>query len=196
MHYFRYIFRLRLNGLNVERVTNPSKGSRHSEISFSEDGTKMLYAEFQPNRKTSLIMKDIKSGDEITIMSSKRSGDEFYKPFVHPTGDEVVFLRNMAKDSTYIFDIFSLDVKSGKIENLTNTPNISERMPNWSDDGRYLVYSSNAQGFSFDLYKCLRGDDSSIQISFVNSRQELNGRYLKIDRFLQLCVRLKYIGSL
>lgn len=147
------IFKMNSDGSHPKQITFPSKGNRHSEISFTANGKQMLYSEFRPDRITALILQDFETGTERLLLQSQKSGDEFFKPFIHPYEEHVVFLKNMGNDSSYIFDIFSLDIYSGKVTNITNTPDISERMPNWSDDGKYLVYSSNAQGNSFECIK-------------------------------------------
>ncbi|MCL6273843.1 beta-propeller fold lactonase family protein [Muricauda sp. 2012CJ35-5] len=168
------IFRIKPDGSSLEKVTKPKKGFRHSEISFSADGKFMLYAEFRPDKKTALILRNTASNEVQVVLESKKSGDEFYKPALHPNGNEIVFLKNMAKDSTYIFDLFSLDVSTKKITNLTNSPNSSERMPNWSQDGAYLLYSNNAGGHTFDLHKRNHKTGKTKQVSFFADRQELN----------------------
>ncbi len=168
------IFRMNKDGSNVERVTHPSDGNRHSDLSFTADGSKMLFAEFQPGRKTALILRDLESDQDKVLLESSYEGDEFFKPFIHPEGNEVVFLKNMGNDSTYVFDIFLLDVRSGVVQNLTNSPGFSERMPNWSDDGKYLIWSSDENKDSFDLFKRDRASAATTQVSFFVDRQELN----------------------
>ncbi len=168
------IFRMNKDGSNVERVTHPKEGNRHSDLSFTADGSKMLFAEFQSGRTTALILRDLVTGRDRVILKSSHEGDEFFKPFIHPEGKEAVFLKNMGNDSTYIFDIFKLDVQSGVVENLTNSPEFSERMPNWSDDGEYLIWSSDENRDSFDLFRWDRESPTATQISFFGDRQELN----------------------
>lgn len=168
------IFRMDKNGDHLQRVTFPVQGAGHSEISFTADGKTMLYAEFQAENRTAFLLKDLHSGEDKLLLQSAVEEVGFFKPVIHPDGSEVVFLKNSSKDSSYVFDIFKLDVLTGAVENITNTPDISERMPKWSKDGKYLIYSSDANRSSFDLYKCPRAGGKSIQISFFPDKQELN----------------------
>ncbi|WP_421801567.1 TolB family protein [Flagellimonas sp.] len=158
--------------LNVSQI--PPKGTGTLDFSFTADGKKMLYTEFQSNRKTALIIRNLENKSDRIVLQSAYERDEIFKPFIHPNGDEVVFLKNMANDSTYVFDIFTLDVAKGTVKNLIQTPDISERMPNWSDDGNYLIWSSNRNKSSFDLFKLNRTTQVEEQISFFEDRQELN----------------------
>lgn len=168
------IYRMVLKTMEIQRVTFPHKGYRHSEISFTSDGKIMAYCEFQPNRKTAIYLRKLDSNRDTMLMRSAQSGDEFYKPVIHPDGNELIFLKNMSNDSTPIFDVFSLDIFTGKVENITRTPHINERMPSWSSDGKYLMYSANPDSNSFDLFKRERDSRKMVQVSFFNDKQELN----------------------
>ena len=52
-------------------------------------------------------------------------------------------------------DIYIIDTNGENLQNLTNTPNISESNPTWSPDGRYLAYNAyhqrNADIYVLDL---------------------------------------------
>ena len=53
------------------------------------------------------------------------------------------------------YDIYSIDTDGQNLQNLTNTPDISELSPAWSPDGRYLAYHAyhkrNADIYVLDL---------------------------------------------
>ena len=52
-------------------------------------------------------------------------------------------------------DIYIIDTNGQNLQNLTNTPDISENSPTWSPDGRYLAYHAyhkrNADIYVLDL---------------------------------------------
>ncbi|HSR49660.1 MAG TPA: PDZ domain-containing protein [Acidobacteriota bacterium] len=48
-------------------------------------------------------------------------------------------------------DIWTVPAKEGSPRNLTRTPGSAERHPEWSPDGRWIAYFSDAQG-EYDLY--------------------------------------------
>ena len=49
-------------------------------------------------------------------------------------------------------EIFTVPAKHGEIRNLTNTPGIRERNPNWSPDGRWVSYLSDRNGDEYEIF--------------------------------------------
>ncbi|MCW5517321.1 TolB family protein [Muriicola sp. Z0-33] len=168
------IYRMELKTSKIKQVTYPRKGYRHSEISFTADGKKMAYCEFQPNNRTAIYLRTLENYKDTLLLRSSDINDEFFKPVIHPDGNELVFLKNVAEESKPLFDIFLLDILKGSIKNITRTPEINERMPSWSNDGDYLIYSADQNQMSFDLFKREWHSKSVVQISFNDDRQELN----------------------
>jgi len=62
---------------------------------------------------------------------------------VSPTGKRALFDARG--------DIFSVPAENGITENLTNTQGIREIYPNWSPDGKYIAYYSDATG-EYEIY--------------------------------------------
>ena len=168
------IYRMALETMEIQRVTFPCKGYRHSEISFTSDGKTMAYCEFRPNRKTAIYLRELDNNRDTLLIRSAQSGDEFFKPVIHPDGNELVFLKNTSNDTIPIFDIFSLDIFTASVKNITRTPSVNERMPSWSSDGKYLMYSANMDSSSYDLFRRERDSRKMVQVSFFKDKQELN----------------------
>ena len=65
-----------------------------------------------------------------------------------PKGDLVAFT---ARDERNVFDIFTINVKTGEVTRLTQDQG-HNREPSWSPDGRYLVFESTRDGKQPRLY--------------------------------------------
>lgn len=65
-------------------------------------------------------------------------------------------------------DIFSIPAENGKIENLTQTQGIREIYPNWSPNGKYIAYYSDATG-EYEIYLLENKKDAKPQQLTTNS---------------------------
>lgn len=65
-----------------------------------------------------------------------------------PKGDLIAFT---ARDERNVFDIFTINVKSGEVTRLTQDQG-HNREPSWSPDGRYIVFESTRDGKQPRLY--------------------------------------------
>ena len=61
-------------------------------------------------------------------------------PTWSPNGDRVAFSTD--RDGQH--DLYALDLATGGLENLTDTPGSDEHLPRWSPDGRWIAYVTDA----------------------------------------------------
>jgi len=62
-------------------------------------------------------------------------------------------------------EIFTVPAEKGDVRNLTNTPNLHERHPEWSPDGKWVAYFSDASG-EYELnVRCSDGSDKPRQVT-------------------------------
>lgn len=57
------------------------------------------------------------------------------------------------------WDLFLLQPSTGRLEQVTDTPTLDERMPTWSPDGRWLAYEVQSESFSAIYKQRLWGGD-------------------------------------
>ena len=105
-------------------------------------------------------LRDITPGDFDTPPLDLGSSHDYV---FSPDGKSVVFVRNtdpVVATSTNN-DLFSFDLSSGKVSQLTNNRG-NDNGPAFSADGRYLAWSSMARaGFEADRYRIMLRDLSS-----------------------------------
>ena len=70
----------------------------------------------------------------------------------------IVFLRN----SEIIDDVFSMDMSNGLTTNITTDPSVRDGWPVFDNNGKWIYYSSMAEGL-FNIYR-IKPDGSSKEI--------------------------------
>lgn len=82
--------------------------------------------------------------DNPNILPYFKNVSEFIESYsISPTGKRALFDARG--------DIFSVPAENGVTENLTNTQGVREMFPNWSPDGKYISYVSDATG-EYEIY--------------------------------------------
>jgi hypothetical protein len=110
-----------------------------SDLAFSPDGNWLaVFAKREQGR--SLLLVDVIHGgvDRIIDLDVQQP----FAPAWSPDGRTIAFAGNVAGH----FDIFALDVESGRVTNLTNDERF-DGGPVYSPDGKGLVYSSEVGAF-------------------------------------------------
>lgn len=126
------------DGSGTERLTNTSENERFPAI--SPDGLQIAYV-VQFAGKYIYVM-DSDGSDARQITKSAWNSD----PSWSPDGNKLVIRRSSNSDAQS--DIFSVDLNSGELQNITNTPTDREDNPDWSPDGKRLVYGVYKDGDS------------------------------------------------
>lgn len=82
--------------------------------------------------------------DNPNILPYFKNVSEFIESYsISPTGKRALFDARG--------DIFSVPAENGVTENLTNTQGVREMFPNWSPDGKFISYVSDATG-EYEIY--------------------------------------------
>jgi TolB protein len=109
-----------------------------------------ISASWSPDGKQLAFVSDRGGTPQIYVMNADGSGIKRLtfegrynqEPAWSPKGDLIAF---SGRDEKNMFDIFTVEVASGKIKRLTDNSAISDR-PAWSPNGRHLLYACTRGG--------------------------------------------------
>jgi tricorn protease len=95
------------------------------------------------NGKETKLSVHINYDNPYTLPYHKNVKDFIYSRAISPSGKRVLFGARG--------DIFSVPAKDGQIKNLTDTQGIREEFPQWSPDGKNIIYYSDETG-EYEIY--------------------------------------------
>ncbi|HEV3216187.1 MAG TPA: hypothetical protein VGZ27_10715 [Vicinamibacterales bacterium] len=158
--------------LGFEHIAIPDMWVQVPWLSWSPVGDRLAY--FVRNEKyRTLIIQNILNG-HIERRINMTTVDEPSSPNVSPDGRTVVFsaLRNATAD------IYSLDLNSQQVTNLTNDA-FADYSPAYSPDGKFVVYLARISG-SYKLFRVDLDTGKKTQLTF-GTQDEGGAKFLDQD---------------
>jgi TolB protein len=150
------------SGTTYETVTeDPSSSSR---LSWSEDGTQIVFDRGTGPGQGSLVILDVDTGDERVLLEEEPSGAPGLvpnSPAWSPDGSQIAF-------SSGIGDIFVIDVDDGSLRKVVAAGRgCRGSYPAWSPDGRSIAFtrSGSCKGGIFVMALGRRGGDGTLLTS-------------------------------
>ena len=155
--------------MNPDGSEQTKIGSGYSP-SWSADGQKVVFERFTGGEEdfdANIFVMDA-DGSDVEQVTSGEGYDS--SPSFSPDGGTIVFVRWTYEESTETetADIFTVDVDSGEVRNLTNTPTTYEESPAYSPDGSKIAFSQYGSSSS-DIY--VMDADGSDQQKLTNTRR-------------------------
>jgi Tol biopolymer transport system component len=119
------------------RLTPWRDGLEYIASSFSPDGSMLLATRFDQRRTPELVALRLHGG------STRVLADGLF-PVYSPDGSEIALFRERGKDS----DLYVLNVASGGLRRLTQTPRAFEFYASWDPSGERLAFVRFGSGIS------------------------------------------------
>jgi TolB protein len=131
------IYRMRSDGSDLERLTEHPERDIHPY--FSPDAHYLLFNSTRDNGSLNVYRLDLGSRELLRVTDSPMQETcARYSPDMR----HIVLLRN----GTTSDDVVILDVETGALSNLTNTPLVIDGWPMYSADGQWIYYSTTSSG--------------------------------------------------
>lgn len=153
------LYKMNVDGSNVKRLTH-TVGYDGGPF-FSPDGKYIVYRAFHPRNPQELAkwnklweaqavspvrleiwVMDADGGNQRQVTDL---GGASFCPYMHPSGEWLIFTTNFADSSggrMPNFDLFRVRTDGSDLERITYSP-VFEGFPMWSNDGKYLLFASN-----------------------------------------------------
>ena len=105
---------------------------------FSPDGSQIVFTSYETGFPRIYVMS---SRDLSKRPLAEFPGTMTFAPRFAPSGNSIIFTLERDGNS----DLYSMDVGSGQLAQLTNAPSI-ETAPSYSPDGQYITFESDRSG--------------------------------------------------
>lgn len=162
-------------GTENQRLIIPLPGEML--LSWSGDGESIVYNNLVPDgaggNQHDLFVFDLMTESSVNVTDTPDASE--VEPYFSPVDDRVAYTRLVQIRGSYHWDIFTLDLYSGAVVQVTSkktTGSPANRRANFSPDGRYLSFSSGSISgpiMSFDIYK-IRSDGSGKAVNLTGKR--------------------------
>ncbi len=156
---------------------------------FSHDGTKLIWAQLIESQglwgKWSLNLADFSISGGTPVISNINTlrpgtNPRFFETHGFTLDDKkIIFSATAEGQSESGFDIYLMDIASGKLQNLTNSPDEWDEHAQLSPKGDKLIWASNKDigGLNLDLWEMnLDGSDKK-RITYFKSKE--SGYYVE-----------------
>lgn len=150
------LFTMDIDGSNVNQVTDGL--GYDGGAFFSPDGTKLIFRASRPQTDEEIkVYKDLLAeglvqptdmelyicnvdGSDLTKITDL--GNANWAPFMHPSGEKVIFASNYKSTRGFPFNLFMINVDGTGLEQITYDDTF-DSFPMFSYDGKKLVFASN-----------------------------------------------------
>lgn len=170
------IFVMNTDGTGITDISNSPGDDQYP--SWSPDGKRIAFISHRDGNNEIYVMNADGTGQ--TRLTNSPEGE--FDPRWSPDGTRIIFSR-MMKPS--IHDIFVMNADGSGVTNLTNTPDIHEAYPDFSPDGKQIVFSSFGGSRKPAGIYIMDADGSNVRLLQAGAqhfpRWSPDGKYIAFD---------------
>ena len=150
------LYTMDLDGSNVKQVTHEL--GYDGGAFFTPDSKKLIFRASRPKTEEEiktykeLLAKDLVQPTAMELFMCNVDGSDLkqlthlgganWAPYMHPSGEKVLFCSNHKSKSGRLFNIFMMNLDGSSLEQITYD-GVFDSFPMFSPDGKKLVFSSN-----------------------------------------------------
>jgi len=150
-HHSSHLLRVNIDGSEIVELTplkerfEGSRPDEYTDPAWSPDGAHIVYA-YTPDVLMHLDFFNLYSLNtetgEVVQLTMDAIGDRF--PSWSPDGERIVFSRGVQNQETNLFEfnLYTINPDGTNLTQITDTPNLSEKQPIWSPDGKKIMFSA------------------------------------------------------
>lgn len=169
------IYSMKADGSDVRAETDPEDGWGDGDAALpgAEGGNKMVFSRGNATYGQRIMVQDLDTGEARTIMSLNIENAYASRLGYHPDGTRVLFTASFGvKESPRPYELYSLDIETGRASQITYTPDIWKRQAAWARSGEHILYANDQAG-SFDIYRIPAAGGPAERLSFLQRSHEL-----------------------
>lgn len=150
------LYTMKLDGSDLKQVTTGL--GYDGGAFFSPDGTKLIFRSSRPTSEEdiaeykSLLAEGLVQPTNMELHICNVDGSDLRKitdlgnanwaPFMHPSGEKVIFSSNYKSKRGFPFNLFMINIDGTGLEQITYDTTF-DSFPMFSNDGKQIVFSSN-----------------------------------------------------
>ncbi len=169
------IFSMRPDGTDWRQESFPPAGFGDGDATLAqgEDGPLLIYSRGNPDAGQQLLLSQLDSGQPKVVMSMNIENAYAARLGFHPDAKRVLFTASFGvKEGPKPYDLYTLDINTGRASQITYSPEVWERQAGWARDGSGILFASNKEG-SFDIYRIPPDGGEMVRLTTLSDSHEL-----------------------
>lgn len=181
------VFSMRPDGTDWKQESFPPAGFGDGDATLAqgEDGPLLLYSRSKRGAGQQLLLQRPGISQPEVVMNLNIENAFATRLGFHPDGRRILFTSSFGvKENPRPYELYSLDIETGRASQITYTPEVWERQAGWVRDGSGILFANDKEG-SFDIYRIPSDGGEMVQLTtFPDSHElfsDLRGNLLVFD---------------
>ena len=169
------IYSMKTDGSDWRQESFPPADSGDGDATLAQgpDGAMLFFSRGIPGGGQQLLLRKSEGAELEVVMTMNIENAYAARLGFHPDGKRVLFTSSFGvKENPRPYELYSLDIASGRASQITYTPQTWERQAAWTRDGEGILFANDEAG-SFDLYRIPAEGGEKVRITRMDRSHEL-----------------------